>query len=391
LTNATRCSSIHDTLYAGNGIHLSPFGYRALAWSIVDRLAIKDCYNYKNYIGGFASFACKTGQYNSANIEAPDGTVLVRPIRVNAKNGGYMPEESGFHETPMWGYINNEVGNSVGFSNLMKQFVFKQYKAVEEDEVSVELPFNFGRRNGYLVIEGNTDSKYPGTAKLEVIENGTTIWETTMSDIAQKYIIGLRTWGAFSVKVSLLENKATKVMLSAVCLYEMYNDFVFPNLEGKKIAVLGDSWTTYSDLAVSQRFLGNDNEDCSVFEYYPDGTETPYHGTTSACALLPKYLAHITGADVDNWGRGGTTSANWGLVKIDDILQFKDYDYMIIEFFTNDKIANMPVDTWKNNLKEMCVKCIKKGVQPIIIMPCVNQGTGFGFAEWNNYLLEGLY
>ena len=65
---------------------------------------------------------------------------------------------------------------------------------------------------------------------------------------------------------------------------------------------------------------------------------------------------------------------NWGLVKIDEILSFKQYDYLLIEFFTNDVNASIPVGEWARNIALIAEKCKRACVRPIIMLPCRNNG-----------------
>jgi hypothetical protein len=153
-----------------------------------------------------------------------------------------------------------------------------------------------------------------------------------------------------------------------------------------KIAVLGDSWTQFP--TTSHPVIPN--SPFNVVVTRPDGTTGDGYG------YFPKELARLTGAQVDNWGKSNMTAANWGLVMIDEILAHDSYDYLIIEFFINDRNDGTTKAQWKKNIVKLANKCQAAGVRPIIVMPCATNSDSQSFDEanglgaWHEYIVQGV-
>ena len=152
------------------------------------------------------------------------------------------------------------------------------------------------------------------------------------------------------------------------------------------MAVLGDSWTQFPHITDGLAEYSDYNEKVTS----PDITESSqnYH---DGFGYFPKELAYRLGASVDNYGNSGMRSDNWGLVKIDEILSIKHYDYLVVEFFINDTIQKLKPDQWAYNIWLICQKCKAAGTRPVIILACEDNGPAFvGYGNRRAQFLFGL-
>ena len=367
LTNATRIASMHDTLENGQGQHLSPFGYRALACSLADGVNGVGSFVNDNYIGGFVTSYCKANAYSDTKIFDLDNNVIAPVVRsANCTNYASITG-GGSSDYTKGGLVENQSNNPRNYNN----YITKLFEFIQQAEGAyVEIPFDFGERNGFLAIQGccYKNSVYTGDATIEVYdETDTVIYSATLKELSTKHIVGIRKWKAFKVRITTQSSAPTATFLSSVCLYEMYEGMEYPDFNGKRVAFLGDSWTQFNNIATSKAFLGDSDPDCVSVGNYPNGESRGY---TDACGLFPKYFAERTGAEIDNWGLSGSTAGLHGIPFVYKLLHEKVYDYIVVEFFINDANSGVSIDTWIANVKRICEVASLHGVRPIVLMPC---------------------
>ena len=193
-------------------------------------------------------------------------------------------------------------------------------------------------------------------------------------------IDGINAKRSIALRLRNTSANPTRVVVYSFNFWGMTPAVDIPSLSGKKIAVIGDSWTQFPGSATAL----SDHEDFNEDVVMPNGT---VH--TGSYGYFPKELARVTGATVDNWGKSNMRADNWGIPMIDTVLAHTNYDYVLVEFFTNDFNANIPYKDWMANIKKICQRCIANGARPIVIVPCRNNSTNL-FTNYHEYSMRGL-
>lgn len=384
----TQIQSLHDTPRGGQGQHLSAYGYRAYAHYVAEQFRKRTTYRYNNYSSGFIAYKSDEGSgRGDKNGITVDGQTICMPIETNYKRGGTI-EGVGVGPT---GQISTLSSIALA-TGQTKAYISRQ----TEDGSSVEFPFELPVQSDYFV---EVIACNPSKETVGEIEHETGIVSMTISiDGADKktveldqnvkrYIVDGENFKNVSVKFTnaLNEKQYCLFYVLSIAIYKLDNRIKTPTIDSNtKIGVLGNSWTEYPekdrvDFGALQQGIPEDDPDM-VEAFRPNGDKL------TGLSFFPRELARCTGAKVDCWGKGGSTSENWGLVTIDEALNHTQYDIMIIEFYINDFNGGMPFNEWKNNIKTMCEKCIKKGVRPVVLMP-----TWTASAQQSYNLLRGFY
>jgi hypothetical protein len=213
---------------------------------------------------------------------------------------------------------------------------------------------------------------------MEVFADGVSKGTRQMTFCCSRYtFVDVRCKKEIDVVFTIDSNSPTAFAFYSFGFWRMPSDVHTVSLEGKRVAVLGDSWTQFPA-------VGNGLSDHSSFNEIvirPDGTQGNGYG------YFPKELARFTGAIVDNWGKSNMRADDWGLPMIDTVLDYADYDYLILEFFTNDANYGIPYSTWAKNLAKICRKCEARGVRPIIMGPCRNNGVSIYASYWKTMFM----
>lgn len=211
--------------------------------------------------------------------------------------------------------------------------------------------------------------------------DGVTVQTITLKYSQTRYRInGITAKEKIEIKIKNTSANPTYVLVYSFNFWRMTERVDVPSLSGKKIAVLGDSWTQFPN---PQTALP-DHESFNESVVMPNGE---VH--TGSYGYFPKELARMTGATVDNWGKSNMRADNWGIPMIDELLAYTNYDYVLVEYFINDGNAGIPLKDWASNIKKLCQRIIANGARPIVVLPCrMNGVTAFG--DYHEYLMRGL-
>ena len=345
LSSAVKIQSPFDTVRGGNGIHLSQYGYLALAQftasEIVSSLSIRN----KNFIAGV--------NFRYASIS--DGTIYENGNEIATYTCNFTQSTQNYVELYS-GRIN--INQGFGYSGQFLQSVC----SVNGNYVEINIPCH---GKGFIEIQCGQMyiyADYRTAAHLYIDGELSETWNP----------VGAQTRHVFenksvseSITVRFEATNATVLNRAAMALYSInfYESYSAATINSStSIAVLGDSWTQFPALANALPEM----EDYNSVVVRPDGT------TGDGCGYLTKELARITGASVDNWGKGSMRADNWGLVKIDELLAHKRYDYVVVEFFINDFIAGHSTVQWLKDIYTLCQKIRIAGSTPVIVLPCMD-------------------
>ena len=362
--NLTNCIKVQTAWHDSQ--HLTPYGYRALAQFIVDKTITRDVQMDNTYVGG-ADYS-----YDGA---APSVTLSTSPefftdrFGLNiAGNVGSISNfatwsNRGLSTRAMASYSCNRKYNQAGATSVVAGQYF---------EVSYNLPAQYP---GTLIIEGGSPKgnwithpygvgavDYTGRVQMDVYVNDTVVYTKVLPGWNDKYVIPNMNCSAFKVRFTYLDSAPTAVIIYSILYYRAFSEVALASaFTDKKVAMLGDSWGQYTD-AITGSTLPDDDPD------------------KGDIALLPAEIARYGNCEVDDWSKGGMTSANWGLVKIDELLASKKYDYVVIEFWINDINSGMSATQWLTNLKTIADKCKAAGARPIIVRPCGSMGQSYSWS-----------
>lgn len=384
LSSATSVQSLHDTSPGGNGQHLSPSGYIAMGKFVADEIIKKTSLIDRNWIGGlvFNTLGLSKGyQDTEANnaVYDLDDNVVCRPVFYNWMWGGYTPNGN---NTP------NTRGNiSNGELQSANGWVVKAYRITQgKKDAYIEFPISVSGK-GIVEIQAAKLAYFAaciGDCEMTLYADGELVGTQTLVQSQTKYIWENVTIAKeMRVRFTLLANTDTDVAIYSIGFWKIYPSVPAPIVDGvTKIAVLGDSWTQFPH--INQGL--SDHADWNTAVTRPDGTTGDGYG------YFPKALAQFTGAQVDNWGKSDMRADNWGLVKINDVLEHAKYDYLIVEFFINDLNAGISLETWLANIKRICDKCKQFGTRPVFVMPCGTNGTPqtASLGIWHEAVVKGL-
>lgn len=387
LTNAVTAQNLHDTATADQGQHLSASGYLALAGFTAADVIKKSEQIDNNLIAGLMFTQAETersyqntDEYNK--VYDADGNVICTPIFTNWKWGGYTVNGNN---------IVNDRGVANNTTNYKQQgWITRAYRFIQGDpNESIEFPI-FASGKGFIQIECglHIDDIFTGGVRMDVYVDDVLIGTETLGGNVEKYIFeNVSVASKFSVKFTTLDQADVYCCIYSINFFEMYSQVPAVEIDANtKIAVLGDSWTQFP--TTSHPVIPN--SPFNVVVTRPDGTTGDGYG------YFPKELARLTGAQVDNWGKSNMTAANWGLVMIDEVLAHDSYDYLIIEFFINDRNDGTTKEQWKKNIVKLANKCQAAGVRPIIVMPCATNsdsqsfGDANGLGAWHEYIVQGV-
>lgn len=357
LTNAVSIQSLHDTVMGGGGIHLSQTGYLGIAQFTAEEIA-KQIAHRDNYVTGFEFY---NYTQSGTGLYAPNGD-KVADITTDMTTGYGVDGNIACCE------IRKNYQANYGYNQgwLLDMFFILQQNA-QGKTATFTLPA-YG--DGYVeVIAGLADmtGNRIGGATIELFADDVSQGTRTLYQHCMRYTFtGVKCKKTLKLVITISSNSPTGIVIGSFGFWNLASDVPAVDLTGKKIAVLGDSWTQFP--GVNDGLA--DHASYNVRVVRPNGTDGDGFG------YFPKELARVTGASVDNWGKSNMRADNWGLPMIEEVLDYADYDYLIVEFFINDFNAQIPVQQWANNIAKICRKCYSRGVRPIVIAPCrVNSDT----------------
>ena len=382
LTNAKTVQSLHDTVRDGHGIHLTPSGYLALGQFTAEELVKRESQKNDNLIAGANFFFC-----SAVSVEKQKKNIIEsygRVVCVAERSFGDKTTASGMPGGSLQSFgINTTAIQAYADCGGWCRICY--YMACIGNTQWNKLAFK-ARGRGFIelqasLIPNTTTPKYTGTADAEIIVDGVTVQTITLKYFQTRYQInGITAKEKIEIKIKNTSANPTYVLVSSFNFWRMTERVDVPSLSGKKIAVLGDSWTQFPN---PQTAL-SDHESFNNDVVMPNGE---VH--TGSYGYFPKELARVTGATVDNWGKSNMRADNWGIPMIDELLAYTNYDYVLVEYFINDGNAGIPLKDWASNIKKICKRIIANGARPILILPCRMNGDT-AYTDYHEYLMRGL-
>lgn len=389
LNNVISCMAIHDTIRGGQGQHLSPWGYRAFAQYVVDKLNDTSCLA-DNLLKSYLTERCQLAtDYKDKRIVDVNGNVLCEPI-VNPswKTGG----NTGIAGIETGATIVNDCGigrnsnNRFGFNWNTQAYSIVQGTAGAYVDFPINAEFGF---KGFLKIGvvNPIQGDYDGKARMIVFSDKEEIYNEYISPFMDNVIVKLQDkfYKNLTVRFLITEDKNTKVVFNYIALYREYTNKLFPITDKSVVAILGSSNTQYPLPNAPYIDIIEGDADNEVITR-PDGSIGDGYG------YYPKHIARLTGATVDNWGMNGQTTF-WGVDQLDEIFATKKYTHIIFTLFGNDLNGGIEKDVIIDNILRMCNYAIAQGCRPYVIM---SYGTAsstqtYNYGRLHDMLIEGMY
>ena len=350
--NIEQMQSLHDTINGGLGIHLSPFGYRAMAHNIYNDLLTKKPFS-DVFVGGWsAQFCLGSTAYTDPTIRDANGVTVCSPVTTGISVGGAV------NKCEM-----RYAANISQSGPLYRTFYDITQTAPNGATVLFHIPSIYPFK-GFLRINCARQPGNAGTASFTVKDyDGNTIVTKNIAYYADSYIIPLedKYYEGVDVLISLPDNDQTKVMITEMTLHETYVELpqIRPIDSKSVVAMLGSSNTQFPRLETAEELCPGD-PDNSIVEW-PEGT--PGDG----CGYFGKELARVSGAVVDNWGKSGEQTP-FGLEVIQKVFATKRYTHIVISLFANDINASRPMAETITNIRQMVEYAKGQGAIPIVIM-----------------------
>ena len=386
LTDAVNVQSLHDTVKNGYGIHLSQLGYIMLGQYTAQEVLKVENQRDENLVKGVCFNNLATDEYHP----------YLDNGKLYGKFGEYICDVS----------ATTNVGISATAGILGDWYLNRCMtlrSATSSGNGTLTIPLS---ARGYFVIScmsKNTTiySSVPLKMKLyidgsdtpsqtfDVPVNAVQFYTSNYIDVRKELKVVFDSNGVDSFVAAIADfgfmRFAPEILAPIICT-ETVNTPQTLIQRQTTMAVLGDSWTQFPHITDGLAEYSDYNEKVTS----PDITESSqnYH---DGFGYFPKELAYRLGASVDNYGKSGMRSDNWGLVKIDEILSIKHYDYLVVEFFINDTIQKLKPDQWAYNIWLICQKCKAAGTRPVIILACEDNGPAFvGYGNRRAQFLFGL-
>lgn len=369
LSGAQKVQSLHDTVKGGAGIHLSPMGYIALAQFTAAQLATMHI-RRDDLITGINFYDATESDGEIFDANGNKVADVVSTMETTGQIDGHLKSCG----------IKTDVQALSSYSNGWSK---NGYYFLQGGTAGLYTQFDMkASGRGYVELQGaliDTTGNRIGTATIGVYVDGELVETKQVTAFNQeRYTFQVSADSQISVRITLDGTSQCAMVIYAINFWRYPSTITPPALSGKKIAVLGDSWTQFPSAGDGLADYAAYNEIVTR----PDGTQGNGYG------YFPKELARVTGADVDNWGKSNIRADNWGLPEIDNVLSHADYDYILIEFFLNDFNAGISVSDWLHNIRKLAQKAIAKGVRPIIICPC-RSNSNSSYSDYWAHLFRG--
>lgn len=358
LTSVTACMALHDTIEGGNGQHLSPWGYKAIAQAISKQSTSKH-WMFNRVITGVSTIECAVTDYNEPDITSLDGEELVKVT---------------YNELVAYGGQNSaHICNSSTNKTLGAWYNYAYFYRQTSIGAKMQFPFDIKRKfQGFVKIVGCASTL--NSIKINIYADGVQIYSEyaptcpcpIFADVttpAQKIVVEVETITA-----------SAAFIWTSISIVENYSDQIKPIDSTSIVACYGSSNTQYP--LPNASYIGIVSGDpFNTLVTRPDGTDGDGYG------YYPKELAKVTGAVVDNWGKSGERT-EYGLEHIHGIFDTKRYTHIIFTFFGNDLNGTYTYEQVINNIWEMCEYAKGHGAIPIIV-------TAYGTAAGNQTVKYG--
>lgn len=359
----------------GDDIHLSRWGYLAMAEWFVESCLLKNILRKKKIFGVY-SRACDASQFDWKI----GGVVKLATQTIGSPLPGTGWTEDGISYVGGWG-----ISGRISATRLESKYTHDWVSSQKTKDLGFKFTFPAGRAKGFvrLVYGISVGSKNPIKLNFKD-QNGNIFYtETTLKKGLNELIVNV-TKEISTVTIEAiwtLDGVTTKFVINDIELFETYQESTQVFKTGDIIAYYMDSWGGYPLLQAGETSATR-----------PDGSAVG--GLAFFANRVKSYLIE-KGITTEFYliGRGGMTSA-WGNYWVDKALDIcpKKPDYLVTNFWINDSnsIANnaswqfgtggtpyndvAPLvssyttpETWLTNMKGIAEKSLKRGIQPIII------------------------
>lgn len=363
--NIVKMQCLHDTTEGSYGIHLSPLGYRAMAKDILRQTQKVQQFSDIRFCGGWTAQFCK-GAVNYTDTKVVDSydNIVCEPLLDGVLTGG---------SNLCWMVYARAIGSTINARTC--------YEITQSSPNGATITFPIKAYYGFkgfvrVVCGRETDST--GLVVMSIKSNGELIKSIDIPNALDSFVIELndKLYNSIDVEFSMPSASLTKLKILEITLHETY---VMPSQyrpidSSSVVAFFGSSNTQFPSLQVADNLCPNDDANATVVR--PDGT------SGDGCGYLPKELARLSGAVVDNWGKSGEKT-QYGLDKIAEVFSRKRYTHIILSFFGNDLNAGIAPSTVISNIRRMCEYAKGCGCIPVVLLGYGSESPN----EANNYAL----
>lgn len=363
--NIVKMQCLHDTTEGSYGIHLSPLGYRAMAKDIYRQSYQLRQFGDIRFCGGWTAQYCqKAVDYKDSRIVDSYGNVVCQPILDGVLVGGGNICEMVYVRA---------IGNTI---NARTCYEIAQ-SSPNGASITFPLKAHYGFK-GFVRVVCGRESDSNGLVLMSIKNNGRLVKSIDVPKVLDSFVIELndKVYDSVEIEFSMPSAALTKFKIIEMTLHETY---VVPSQyrpidSSAVVAFLGSSNTQFPSLQVAESLCPGDAANAIVTR--PDGS------TGDGCGFLPKELARLSGAVVDNWGKSGEKTA-YGLEKIASILQHKRYTHIVLSLFGNDLNAGIAPSAVITNIRRMCEYARGCGCIPMVMLGYGSESS----SEANSYAL----
>lgn len=360
-----KMQSLHDTTEGAYGIHLSPLGYRAMAKDIYRQTQQLRQFSDVRYVGGWTAQFCKGAvDWTDTKVVDSYGNLICEPLLNGVLTGG-----------------NNICGMifSRSINNTINARTCYEVTQLSPNGATITFPLkaHYGFK-GFVRVVCGREMDSDGLVVMSIKSNGRLVKSIDMPKALDSFVIELndKVYDSIEVEFNMPTAALTKLTILEMTLHETYVTPVQyrPIDSSAVVAFLGSSNTQFPSLQVAETLCPDDVANAIVIR--PDGS------TGDGCGYMPKELARLSGAVVDNWGKSGEKTT-YGLEKIASILQHKRYTHIVLSLFGNDLNAGTAPSEVITNIRRMCEYARGCGCIPVVLQGYGSEST----SETNKYAL----
>lgn len=393
----------------GDGIHLSRYGYKAMAEWFVDNAILKNAQRKKRVFSIY-TYDMTFASYERNFIRDVEVVLAMEKLTPSTKTGGWIDQTNSIAGTLEMGSPTS--GRYIS-SKSARTWIMAQN--VAGDGVKFTIP---NAVNGYIRLVCGQEYKegiITGKVKIKAYDqNATEIYNQNLNQYGLKEII-IPTQienETVTFEISLLTSSTTLFTISEIEVVKTYLDNTnFIKEKGVKIMFLCDSWGEFPNLqSVETGATRADGTTMGGLAYFPNHTK--------------EYLASQgIDATIYNFSRGSQTSA-WGNYWVDEFISRcpSKPDYCVVNFFINDNFSggNIPSTPsgaydfspsdpytfqrsdeggifgsvsdamWVANMKSICKKLLAENITPIIIGFPQFGDVSVSMEQRNTYFLKNF-
>lgn len=363
--DVVKMQSLHESTEGAYGMHLSPLGYRAMAKDIYRQTQQLRQFSDIRYVGGWTAQFCKgAADWKDTKVVDSYDNLVCEPLLNGVLTGGGNICQMIF---------SRSIGNTINARTCYEVTQLSPNGAT----ITFPLMAHYGFK-GFVRVVCGREMESDGLVVMLIKSNGRLVKSVDIPKALDSFVIELNDeiYDSVEVTFSMPDVALTKLKILEMTLHETYVKPVQyrPIDSSSVVAFLGSSNTQYPSLQVAENLCPGDVANAIVIR--PDGT------TGDGCGYLPKELARLSGAVVDNWGKSGEKTT-YGLEKIASILQHKRYTHIVLSLFGNDLNAGTAPSEVITNIRRMCEYARGCGCIPVVLQGYGAESTG----ETNKYAL----